>query len=157
LAEERQAVVYRYDGLGRRVEEVWTDQNGTLTTRFAYDGDNVWADLDHQNRLSQRRLYGPGTDQPVAVLTPDSSSRGYTVNWYGQDLLGNIRWVFTITGDSLQQLTYTPFGGRSAVDSLGNATILVKVVAFSLSACTILKIALVIPSSQTVIHVFCCD
>jgi RHS repeat-associated protein len=122
LAEERQAVTYRYDGLGRRVEEVWTDQNGTLTTRYAYDGDNVWADLDNQNRLSQRRLYGPGTDQPLAVLTPDSSPRGYTVNWYGQDLLGNIRWVFTSAGDPLQQLTYTPFGGRAAVDSLGNAT-----------------------------------
>jgi hypothetical protein len=54
-----------FDALNNRVEQdEWTSSTGTVVTRFSYDGQNVWADLNGSNALQDRRLYldetGPG-------------------------------------------------------------------------------------------------
>ena len=51
-------MVYDYDVFGNRIEEDATISGGaTQVTRFAYDGQNVWADLDGSNTLVMRRLF----------------------------------------------------------------------------------------------------
>ena len=57
-------------------------------TRFAYDGSNVWADLNSSNALTMRRLYLDGVDQPFARV--DSSN---VAAWYLADHLGSVRDV----------------------------------------------------------------
>jgi len=54
-------VQYKIDALGNRIERTQdSDGNGTIdvTDRFAYDGANVWADLNGSNGLNYRRLFG---------------------------------------------------------------------------------------------------
>ena len=53
---------YIYDVFGNRIEQD-TTSNGSPTqvTRFAYDGQNIWADLNGSNTLVTRRVYLPSS------------------------------------------------------------------------------------------------
>ena len=44
-------VTYRYDVFGNRIEEDVNDGSGLQINRFAYDGSNIWADLDGFDNL----------------------------------------------------------------------------------------------------------
>jgi YD repeat-containing protein len=50
---------YLYDAKGNRIEkDVWTSASGTTTvTRFAYDGQDIWADLNSTNTLQTRYVW----------------------------------------------------------------------------------------------------
>ena len=72
------AVTYTYDVMGNRIEEDdWTSTGGASTTKFAYDGADVFADLSSSNTLQTRRLYATGVDQLFARV-----SSGGTAAWY---------------------------------------------------------------------------
>ena len=60
-----------------------------MTTRFAYDGSNVWADLDGGNTVEARRVYGDGVDQPLARIEAGGANAG--VAFYVTDRLGSVR------------------------------------------------------------------
>jgi len=102
---------YTYDVYGDRIEQdEWVKPgsgNGVTTvTRFAYDGSNVWADLDGSNHLSMRRLYLDGVDQPFARV--DSSGN---VGWYVPDHLGSVRDIANGAGTSdLDRIVYDAYG-----------------------------------------------
>jgi RHS repeat-associated protein len=101
-------VTYVYDVLGNRIEEdAWTQSGGTTTvSRYAYDGLNVWADLNGSNALVMRRLYLDGVDQPFARI--DS---GGTAAWYLPDHLGSERDIENYAGTTaLDQVTYDAYG-----------------------------------------------
>jgi len=68
-----------YDAFGNRLEkDVWTQASGTTTvSRFAYDGQNVWADVNGSNALQTRYLRGDMVDQLFARVV----SAG-TAAWY---------------------------------------------------------------------------
>jgi YD repeat-containing protein len=52
---------YTYDVEGRRVEQdVWQPSTGVVTTRYAYDGQQVWAELSGTNAVQTRDLWGDG-------------------------------------------------------------------------------------------------
>src|SRR5207245_425335 len=52
---------YTYDVLGRRIEkDVWATGGTTTVTRFAYDRDEIWADLNSDNNLTARYMRGNG-------------------------------------------------------------------------------------------------
>ncbi|MBP6014640.1 MAG: RHS repeat-associated core domain-containing protein [Alphaproteobacteria bacterium] len=57
---------YQYDPLGRRQ---YLNENGTITT-FVHDGSEEIADYDGSASLLRRYVPGPGTDMPVAMVTP---------------------------------------------------------------------------------------
>jgi RHS repeat-associated protein len=101
-------VTYVYDVLGNRIEEdAWTQSGGTTTvSRYAYDGSNVWADLNGSNALTMRRLYLDGVDQPFARI--DSSGNA---GWYLQDHLGSTRDIENYAGTMvLDHLDYDAYG-----------------------------------------------
>ena len=75
-----------YDALGDRIEEDYYNGSTTQVTRFAYDGQNVWADLDGSNNLVTRRLFLDTVDSVTARISASG-----TVAWYLLDRLGSIR------------------------------------------------------------------
>src|SRR5262249_39722356 len=98
---------YTYDLLGDRIEEdKWVSGGVTTVTRFAYDGSNVWADLNSSNAMTMRRLYLDGTDQPFARV--DSSN---VAALYLSDHLGSVRDVMDKAGvTDLDHIIYDTYG-----------------------------------------------
>ncbi len=80
------SVTYTYDALGNRIEEDETSGSSPQVTRFAYDGQNVWADLDGSNNLVTRRLFLSTVDS----VTAREIASGI-VAWYLTDRLGSVR------------------------------------------------------------------
>ncbi|MFO0475951.1 MAG: RHS repeat-associated core domain-containing protein [Alphaproteobacteria bacterium] len=64
------AASYLYDPLGRRQAKV---VNG-VTTSFLSDGDEEIAEYTGAGALLRRYIPGPGTDQPIAMVTPAGAS-----------------------------------------------------------------------------------
>jgi RHS repeat-associated protein len=100
-----------YDAMGNRVEQdEYTQSSGlTTVTRFAYDGPNVWADLNGSNQLQMRRFYLAGVDQVFAR----ADSTGNTA-WYLSDRLGSIRLVMNPADTTTDLNTYDAFGNITA-------------------------------------------
>ncbi len=97
---------YVYDAQENRLEEdVWTSGGGLTVTRFGYNGQNVWVDLNSSNQLQMRRLYLNGVDQVFARI--DSSGNAA---WYLTDHLGSIREVINSANTTTDIVTYDAFG-----------------------------------------------
>jgi RHS repeat-associated protein len=109
---------YTYDVYGDRIEQdEWVKPgsgNGVTTvTRFAYDGTNVWADLNSSNALTMRRLYLDGVDQPFARI--DSNN---VAAWYLTDHLGSVRDVMDKAGATdLDHIVYDAYGNITSESS----------------------------------------
>ncbi len=100
---------YVYDVFGDRIEkDVWTSSNGTVVTRFAYDGQSAFADLNSSNQLQMRRLYGDAVDQLFA--REDSSG---TLAWYLTDRLGSVRDVLNNSSTVIDHIDYDGFGNAT--------------------------------------------
>ncbi|MBP6014642.1 MAG: hypothetical protein KBA31_20610 [Alphaproteobacteria bacterium] len=69
------AVSYAYDPVGRRQAKI----ANSVTTTFLHDGAEEIADYDNASTLLRRYVPGPGTDIPVAMVTPNggSNTRNY--------------------------------------------------------------------------------
>jgi RHS repeat-associated protein len=107
-------VTYTYDVLGNRVQQdKWKTGGSTVTTRFAYDGLNVWADLDGSNNLQVRYLYGDETDQ-ILARTEASGQPNPGVAWYLTDQLGSVR--------DLENGSSQAVGDHLDYDGFGNTT-----------------------------------
>ena len=98
---------YVYDVFGHRIEkDVWTSSPGTTTvSRFAWDGDQIWADLNSSNTLVTRYLLGDNIDQLIARI-----AAGGTAAWYLTDRLGSVRDITDNTGAVIDHLNYDGFG-----------------------------------------------
>jgi RHS repeat-associated protein len=76
-----------------------------VTTRYAYDGDRAWAELDSTNNVQFRYLNGDGATQVFARINVSGSS----VAWLLADRLGSIRDVADATQVN-DHVEFTPFG-----------------------------------------------
>jgi RHS repeat-associated protein len=112
------SVNYNFDAFGNRLQRQATSGSTTTTERFAYDGwdtakpgaigsenFDVYADLNSSNSVTNRRLFGPSFDEPIA--RQDSSG---VVAWYGTDQLGSVRTVFDNSGTVTGARSYSGFG-----------------------------------------------
>ncbi len=99
------SVTYTYDSLGNRIEEDYTSGSSTQVTRFAYDGQNVWADLDGSNNLITRRLFLSTVDSVTARVSANG-----IVAWYLTDRLGSVRALTNATGTVIDRIDYDGFG-----------------------------------------------
>src|SRR5207237_402547 len=101
-----QRVDFKYDVFGNRIEKDVTAGGTTTVSRFAYDGADVWADLDGNNRLKTRYLRGDLVDQVFARM-PAAGAAG----WYLTDHLGSVRDITdNVTGAVLDHRDYDAFG-----------------------------------------------
>jgi RHS repeat-associated protein len=107
------AVTYAYDVSSRRVEQDKWATGGTVTvTRFAYDGQNVWADLDGSNNILVRYLYGGTADQILArVASPGQPNAGAA--YYLVDRLGSVRDLADNTSAVQDHMDYNGFGNAT--------------------------------------------
>jgi RHS repeat-associated protein len=109
-------VTYTYDVYGQRIEEdKWTSGTGTVTTRFAWDGGQVWAELDGSNAVKERYLWGDTVDQLFARIDGNG-----TAWWYLTDLQGSVRDVLNASGVVQDHVDYSGFG--VIITSEANAT-----------------------------------
>jgi RHS repeat-associated protein len=98
---------YLYDPFGNRIEkDVWTASTGTVTTRFVYDGSDVWGDLNSSNNLQMRYFHGDTLDQLFARM----SGNGTATAWYLTDHLGSVRNLVDGSGNLQDTIAYDPFG-----------------------------------------------
>jgi RHS repeat-associated protein len=81
---------------------------GTVTTRFAYDGDNIWADLDGSSNVLVRYLYGSGPDQPLTRTVASGANAG--VSAYLTDRLGSVRDLMNWSGQLQDHIDFDGYG-----------------------------------------------
>ncbi len=94
---------YVYDAPGQRIEkDVWA--GSTTTTRFAYDGRQIWADLTSSNSLQTRYVRG---DRVLELLARIVSG---TAAWFLADWMGSVRNVVDNTGAVIDTITYDGYG-----------------------------------------------
>jgi RHS repeat-associated protein len=65
---------YLYDPMGRRQAKIV----GSVTTSFLLDGAEEIAEYDGAGGLLRRYIPGPGTDQPIAMVTPSGGSHQHS-------------------------------------------------------------------------------
>jgi RHS repeat-associated protein len=108
-------VTYTYDAFGRRVqEERWHSGEGTPTTaRFAYDGGDLWADLNGSSQVQARRFFLDGTDQLFARVTAGTGA----LAWYATDRLGSVTDLLDAAGAVKYHFDYDGFGNSSGSGS----------------------------------------
>ena len=99
--------IYRYDGLGRRIEKVG---NG-ITRRYVYDGEDILLEYDGANVLQARYTHGPGIDEPIAVTKSGSTF------FYHQDGLGSVTDLTDSSGATAKSYSYDAYG--TIVDQTG--------------------------------------
>src|SRR5262249_49515295 len=59
---------YQYDAWGNRIQtDRWTSATGTVASRYGFDGEDLWADLDSANALTARYVQGPDGEQAPAA------------------------------------------------------------------------------------------
>jgi RHS repeat-associated protein len=103
-------VTYTYDVLGDRVQQdKWKTGSSTVSTRFAYDGQNVWADTDTSNNVLARYLHGDGADQILARSVANNQTNA-GVALYLTDMLGSVRDLENTSQTIIDHLDYTAFG-----------------------------------------------
>jgi RHS repeat-associated protein len=103
-------VTYTYDVDDRLVQQAkWVSGGSTVTTRYAYDGENVWADLDGSNNLLVRYVFGDGSDQ-VLTRTEASGQSNPGVAEYFTDRLGSVRDLANSSAVVQDHIDYGGFG-----------------------------------------------
>jgi RHS repeat-associated protein len=101
-------VTYTYDVEGKRVKEQdWSTGSSTVETRYAYDGRNIWADLDSSNSLLVRRMFGPD-DQVLTRTVASGTTAGVWA--YFTDNLGSVRDLVNWSSQVQDHLDYSGFG-----------------------------------------------
>ncbi len=109
-------ITYSYDVQGNLVQQQkWTSGTGTVTTRFAYDGANVWADLDGSNNLLVRYVFGDAPDQIETRTVASGPNAGVAV--YFTDMLGSVRDLANASGVVQDHLDYEGYGNPTEVNA----------------------------------------
>jgi RHS repeat-associated protein len=97
---------YSYDVFGDRLEaDDWATGGTTTITRFAYDGQDVWADLTSGNTPQTRYIRGNQIDSLFARI-----SAAGTAAWYLTDRLGSVRDLADNTGALQDHIDFDGFG-----------------------------------------------
>ena len=98
---------FAYDALGNRIQQqTWTSSTGWVASNFAYDGQNVFADLDGSNALQTRYVRPNGVDALGARIV------GGVVSWFNTDRQGSLRLITSGTGSVLDAIDYDAFGKK---------------------------------------------
>jgi RHS repeat-associated protein len=107
-------VAFKYDGLGHRVQKVFTQGSTTTTTNYLYDGVNSIEDVDQNGNVLARYEQTTNIDEPLAEL------RSGTTSYYQGDGLGSVTSLSNSAGALANTYTYDSFGNLTA--STGSLT-----------------------------------
>jgi RHS repeat-associated protein len=101
-------VDYGYDVFGNRISQTVTISGVATTTRYAFDGSRLWAQLDGNGNLTTRYLLGDG----VSTVFARTDSSG--VSWLLQDRLGSVREVLNASGSIAAVIAYDSSGNQTS-------------------------------------------
>lgn len=89
---------------------------GTATSRYLWDGDDLFADLDGAGSRVAEYVHFPGVDRP------HSQRRGGQVSYYATDHPGHVLGLIDGANVLWNEYEYLPFGGGiSATEGVSNA------------------------------------
>lgn len=100
---------YSYDVFNRRIKEV-EDADGagagaSVETRFSYDRDRIWADLDNTNALKVRYVRGDANGELFGRVKSNGDAA-----WYYADVWGSSRQLVDNAGALKDTVKYDAFG-----------------------------------------------
>ncbi len=108
---------YSYDSFndltGWNGGNFWYDAAQRLTyststsTRFDYDGNQLVTELDANNNILRRYVYGPNPDEPIAWYEGSGTA---TKRFPVADERGSIVWVQDASGNTVAQNSYDEYG-----------------------------------------------
>lgn len=105
-------VSYKYDALGRRVERRVVSGTSDIVRKYVYDGEHIIAILDGSNNFVAGYAYGPGTDDPLVLVTDyNEDGKLDTLNLV-KDHQNSVKLVMDGT-KVLQEMTYSAYGETS--------------------------------------------
>ena len=108
---------YGYDYSGRRISKT-VYGGSTVTTKYAYDGDQVIAEYDPgAPGLLRKFIYGPGIDEPVCMIDVDGQTE--TRYYYHYDGLGSVIALSNTDGDIVEAYSYDVFGTPTIYTAAG--------------------------------------
>jgi RHS repeat-associated protein len=109
---------YEYDFMGRRIKRTWTINSVTTITTYVYNGPQIIAEYV-SGALVRKFIYGPGIDEPLAMIIPSGGNAG--TYWYFYDGLGSVvALVNGSTGAIVERYIYDAFGNTAVCDGQGN-------------------------------------
>ncbi|MDP3786784.1 MAG: RHS repeat-associated core domain-containing protein, partial [Candidatus Omnitrophota bacterium] len=106
-----EAIYFKYDAFGRRISK---EVNGVIQAKYLYDQDNIILDLDQNNQITAKYIYGPAIDEPLVMI------KGSGVYYYSVDGLGSTVNLTDNTGTVAESYTYDEYGNVSAPSQVGN-------------------------------------
>ena len=83
---------------------------GTVTTNYLWAGDDIIAEYGGTGTLLRRYIPGPGIDEPVAMVTYNSSGAKTATAYYHADYAGTVVALSDTDGDLEESYTYSAFG-----------------------------------------------
>jgi RHS repeat-associated protein len=101
-------LAFKFDGLGRRVQKVFTQNSTSTTTNYLYDGSNAVEDVDQNGNILARYIMTQNVDESLAEL------RSGTTSYYSQDGLGSVTSLTTSAGALGNTYRYDSFGNLTA-------------------------------------------
>lgn len=125
-------IMYRYDGLGRRVRKEVNDlvtPANSIAKRFYYLEGNLHAESNvGSNTLTALYLHEPGRlDQPVLTLQDINKDGVFDSQtellFYTRDALGSVRELVKKDGSVAQRYDYTAYGETSVTQPGGGQAI----------------------------------
>jgi RHS repeat-associated protein len=102
-------ITYKYDPYGRRIEK----SGDSEAIKYSYDGGNVIAEYDGDDRLLRKYIYGARVDEPVCMIDVADSNAVY---YYHFDGVGSVAALSDSDGDSVQSYEYSIYGQVAAED-----------------------------------------
>jgi RHS repeat-associated protein len=111
-------VEYKHDALGRRIEKIVTDPNGSDVKRYVHSGHQVIEEYEGDQlpeTLVARYTYGNGIDE-VVEIERDNNSDGTLESYIPmQETNGSVIGIADSTGNLLEKINYTPYGEISFI------------------------------------------
>jgi YD repeat-containing protein len=101
-------LAFKYDGLGRRAQKVFTQNSTSTTTNYLYDGRNAVADVDQNGNVLARFTQTESIDEPLAQYRSSKTS------FCEADGLSSVTSLTNVSGTIGNGCTYDSFGKLTA-------------------------------------------
>jgi len=100
---------------GEVSEAEFCESQGGDYKRYVYDGEQIIAEYNSSGTLLRKYVYGPGIDEPVAMITASG-----TKYYYHFDGLGSVIALSNASHNIVEQYSYDVFGEPNRVSAVGN-------------------------------------
>lgn len=112
-ASDAPVASYVYNYLGRRVRKVVYGLPD-ITTKYAYNNNQVIAEYDGGDNLVRKFIYGPDIDEPILMIDVIDNDAVY---YYHYDGLGSVVALSNTNNEIVERYSYDAFGEATIQDT----------------------------------------